>query len=117
MKVIQYSKWIGLPLSIRAKIAHKFGIAKVRSTSVINNTVVDDGYDVHAVENTLSIEAMQNYMHSKETDANLLLEELAHFIDNPIVHPEVKVDVEVKEEIKEQAKEAPKKKAVKKAEK
>lgn len=72
--MIQYSKWLAIPLGTRVKIAQEFGIAKNRSTSVINNVVVDDGYVITEVENAMNVQTMQKFCDSKEKDANVLLD-------------------------------------------
>lgn len=57
-----YSHWIGLPLSTRALIAQKFGIAKVSSTHVVGNEVVSDGYKIQDVERVLSSDEVKEYV-------------------------------------------------------
>lgn len=85
---------MSIPLPTRQKIAHEFGIAKVRSISVVNDVVMDDGYDIRNVENSLSVEAMQNFTESKEKDPNTLLDlviakvnAVVEVIPQPIIPP------------------------------
>jgi len=67
-----YSKWLGLPLVKRAEIATKFGIAKVRSTHVSNDQVVDDGYNVKDIESALALDKLQAHFDTKEKDPHVL---------------------------------------------
>lgn len=99
--ILPYSKWVGLSLPTRQKIAQQFGIAKHRSTSVINNVVADDGYNVHDVENALTIEALQTFLHSKETDILFLFEHLVSVAEGRAVIEIVEVNVPVKSEDEE----------------
>lgn len=82
--VIQYSKWLAIPLSTRAKIAEKFGVAKTRSTSVIDNVVVDDGYEIHAVETAVNRKALQEFLNSDEADINALLQHLVEVMEGRV---------------------------------
>lgn len=90
---IQYSKWMAIPLGTRVKIAQEFGIAKNRSTSVINNVVVDDGYVITDVENSMNVNAMQAFVDSKEKDENTLLDLVVAKVEyvQPVVVPVVQV--------------------------
>lgn len=90
---ISYSKWLSAPLYQRAKIAQEFGIAKVRPTHVSDNKVVDDGYDLHTVESSLSVEAMQSFLKTTETDANILLENLFNWADGKYEIEEEKEEI------------------------
>ncbi len=82
--MIPYSLWLAVPLSTRARIAHQFGIAKVRSTHVSNNQVVDDGYDVHTIEHVLSLEVMQGFLNSKEKDVMVLFKNLVDVMEGKV---------------------------------
>lgn len=70
--MLLYSNWIKLPLYVRAEIAQKFGIAKVGPTHVQDNVVVSDGYKIEDIERAMNIEALQEYLGSKEKDSTIL---------------------------------------------
>ena len=78
---LSYSKWLSIPLYLRAKIAHEFGIAKVRSTHVSDNQVVDDGYNLHDIENTLTKERLETFLNTKSDDMNVLMDLLVDWAD------------------------------------
>ncbi len=67
-----YGQWLSLPLSTRIGIASHFGIRKVRSTHVVNDEIADDGYVVHDIEAALSLESIQKFLDTKETDFQTL---------------------------------------------
>lgn len=69
-----YSKWTELPITARIKLANDFGIPRIRSVHVSDNRIVDDGYDLKAVEKALAVEKLQVYLNSKETDTDKLWE-------------------------------------------
>lgn len=62
------------------QIATIFGIAKVRSTHVVDNRIQDDGYNVKDIESALTVEKMKEYVGVNEKDAvalfNLLVKKL-----------------------------------------
>lgn len=76
-----YSHWLALPLSTRAEIASKFGIAKTGPTHVFDNRIQSDGYAIQDVENALGMEALQTFVGSKETDMNVLFTKLVDIIE------------------------------------
>jgi hypothetical protein len=61
-----------LPLTKRADIARRFGIAKVRATHVSNNQVIDDGYNIKDIENATSVEQLQVKLNTNESDHDAL---------------------------------------------
>lgn len=90
-----YSKWLALPLSKRAELAARFGIAKVRPTHVFNNEIADDGYNVKDVEHHISTEKIQALFETKEQDPDVLWDMLLNGQPEvkpaPVETPPVKV--------------------------
>lgn len=70
--MLLYHVWMQVPISTRHKIAEAFGFKKVRSTHVSNNEIVDDGFVIKDIEEALTVEKMQSYTGSTETDMNIL---------------------------------------------
>lgn len=71
-----YSKWFGLPINKRHKIAQAFNIQKKGSTEVFDNTIRNDGYLIKDIEEALTLEAMQKYLGSKEKNISKLFDKL-----------------------------------------
>jgi hypothetical protein len=61
-----------VPIATRHKLAEVFGFKKVRSTHVSNDIVVDDGFNIKDIEDALTVEKMQDYTFSTETDMGIL---------------------------------------------
>lgn len=74
MSIFLYSHWLKLPISTRNEIARIFGIARTKPTHVADNVVVEDGYNIHDVENALSDAALRKYLESEEEDFSTLWE-------------------------------------------
>lgn len=74
--MFSYSKWLETPLHVRAKIAEQFGVPKIRSTHVSNNVVVDDGYNVKDIERVVSVENLQEFLSTNESDLEVLFQRL-----------------------------------------
>lgn len=70
--IFLYSHWIALPLPTRHEIARQFGIVKKSPTHVFDNVVKDDGFLVKDIESALTIEAIQKYLGTNDTDMVLL---------------------------------------------
>ena len=87
-----YGHWLKLPISTRHAIADKFGIVKKGSTEVFNDTIKSDGYLIQDIEGALSLDAMQHYLDTEETNAAVLWTMLVDKIEG-IVNP-VKVTAE-----------------------
>lgn len=66
--MILYGSWIAQPLTLRHKIAAQFNIKKTGPTEVVANEVTRDGYNLKDIESALTIEALQAYLSSTETD-------------------------------------------------
>lgn len=79
-----YSRWLSLSVSTRQKIAEIFNIPKTGSTHVVDNRIESDGYNVQALEEKLSKEAMQKYLVLDEQDKDKLFEILVECIENPL---------------------------------
>lgn len=67
-----YSKWLSLDLPTRIKIAEIFDIIKRGSTHVVDNRIQSDGYNIEEVEAKLSVENLQKYLVTKESDPHVL---------------------------------------------
>lgn len=89
MNMINYMTWLKTPLITRVKIAQQFGIAKLRSTHVSNDVVVDDGYNIADVERAMSVEAMQLFTESKEKNVLVLFQMVVDKLEGKVVEKEV----------------------------
>lgn len=109
--MIPYTRWTGIPLSTRIKIAEQFNIPKVRSTHVSNDYVQDDGYNVKDMETALSVPNMQAYLNSTETDLMILFQQMVDKVEGKVVEgyaptalieetPPLKVGKKIKKETK-----------------
>lgn len=83
LQMILYSSWLKLPIHIRHKIAADFGIVKKGSTHVFNNEIQSDGFLIHEVEAALSVEALQAFLGTRETDHITLWNEMVYRAENP----------------------------------
>lgn len=87
-----YGNWLRLPISTRHAIAQAFHIHKKNPTHVVNNYVQDDGYPVGDVESALSVDAIQKFVGSDETNADVLWEMCMAKVENrPAVISEIQV--------------------------
>lgn len=93
--VFMYSRWMALPLSTKAKLATQFGIPKNGAIEVYANTIKSDGYLVHDIENALTLNAMQKFLGSDETDGNILWEYLINKIENRTQKMEENIKIEI----------------------
>ncbi len=114
-----YPKWVQLPLSTRQAIATQFGVAKVRSIHVSDNQVVDDGFNIEALDAALTDAKIEEFLGVESTDSLVLWDLLIARFENPVVEvvdspanietpvePVIETSVEApKEEIKEEIKE------------
>jgi len=89
--MLLYSQWLSLPINVRHKIASDFKIQKKTPTHVQDNIIVSDGYNLHDVENALTVEALQNYLHVGEKDLNILW----NMLINPVHESNVVTDVPI----------------------
>jgi hypothetical protein len=85
--MIQYSKWLSLPLTTRQKIAGQFGITQVSSIEVFANTVKSDGYLVKDIEDALTREKMEAYIGRKSDSITDLFEWVVQKIDGKYIEP------------------------------
>ncbi len=86
-----YSQWLSLPINVRVEMAQKFGIQKKNPTHVQDNVIVNDGYLIQEVENALTLENLQSYLETNETDMNILWDMIRnpqHYAFKGIVEPE-----------------------------
>ncbi len=70
--MILFSQWLSLPLSTRHKIASEFGIEKKGPTEVFNNTIKSDGFLIKDIESALTVERIQKYFGTTETNLTVL---------------------------------------------
>lgn len=63
-----YSSWQKLSTETKAKIAAKFGISKSLPTHVFDNRVIQDGYPINDIESKLTLDSVQKFLGSNETD-------------------------------------------------
>jgi len=76
-----YSQWANLPLETRNKIAGEFGIIRKGSVEVFANTIKSDGYLIKDVEAALTLNKLQNYLGTSETDHTVLWNYLVDKMD------------------------------------
>lgn len=98
MNLLPFSIWMKTPLGTRIKIAQEFGITKHRATHVADNQVIDDGYNMVEIEKALSVEKLQNFLHSSELEITILFQNLVDVMEgkvailvNQVIEPEVLV--------------------------
>lgn len=70
--MILYSSWLKLPLSTRNKVAEKFKLSKTGPTHVFGKDVIQDGYDLKNIEGALTVDNMQKFLNSTETNPEAL---------------------------------------------
>ena len=80
-----YSKWRMLPIHVRQKFASDFGVIKKGSTHVFDNRIESDGYDIAEIEEVFTIEKLQNYLKTKSSDPDKLVNMLIERVNNPMV--------------------------------
>lgn len=80
-----YPKWSKLPLPTRQGLAALFGVARTRSTHVVDNQVADDGYRIEDLDNAFSTERVQEYVGSKEKDVLVLWDLMVSKFETPEV--------------------------------
>lgn len=95
--MIQYSKWMDLPLYIKSKLAEQFKLERIRPIHVANNTVIDDGFNLKDVEQVFTIESLQMFLETKEKEVDVLLEILKNWADGTYTIPVEEKLAEVKE--------------------
>ncbi len=72
--MINYFYWLEKPWEIRLKLAESFGLKRAGGTVVENDRVTSDGYTQDAVYQAFSIERMQEFLGSKETNPVVLFD-------------------------------------------
>lgn len=103
--ILPYTKWLALGLGTRVKLAQVFGIAKLRSTHVSDNHVMDDGYNIKDVENAMSVPSLQTYLNSAETDIIVLFQMAIDKVEGkttPIIDEAIVTSAEVELEEEEE---------------
>ena len=90
-----YSSWCALSLETRFKIAKEFGIEKKGPTEVFSNQIKNDGFLLKDIETALSLNNLQKYLGTQETDLPILWGWLIDKIEGrsipePIIQEEAK---------------------------
>lgn len=82
-------QWLGLPIHVRDRLKILFNIPKSAGSMVENNKVISDG---HTNEDLLrvSLEAMQTYLGSTETEFYALLNQVVEKIEKEINNEEIR---------------------------
>ena len=94
-----YSHWLSLSIGVRHQIAHKLGIVKKYPTEVQDNQIKTDGYDLKDIEVALSVENLQKFLQTNETDHETLIKWL---IEGKPQTPEIEKHLEEIEVVKTQ---------------
>lgn len=76
---------MALPLETKIKLSKVFGFAKTSPTHVSDNKVVSDGYKIEDVEHAMNLDAIQNYLGTKEKDFSLLWDMLLLKVEGKLV--------------------------------
>jgi hypothetical protein len=63
-----YYLWHGVSLNTRHAIAKVFNIPKRGSTEVVDNQIKSDGYVIAEIDSILTVDALQKYIGTQETD-------------------------------------------------
>lgn len=85
-----YSHWCALSITTRHKLASEFGIIKKGSTEVFDNQIKHDGYVIKDIESALTLDAIQKYLGTTETDLQILWGWLVDKIEGRgIITPEI----------------------------
>lgn len=94
-----YTLWLNLSLATRNKIAKEFNIAKTSSIEVVDNYVKSDGFRVHDVENALTVQSLQSFLGTEESDMAVLWVEMVKKIESVVdVIPQPKMPEPIKPE-------------------
>lgn len=72
MSMVLYYQWLQLPLATRAKIAQEFGFIKKGPTEVFSNTIKSDGYLIKDIDEAITLNGLQKYLGTTETDFTIL---------------------------------------------
>ena len=72
-----------LPIHVRQKFASDFGVIKKGSTHVFDNRIESDGYDIAEIEEVFTIEKLRNYLKTKSSDPDKLINMLIERVNNP----------------------------------
>lgn len=78
-------------MATRSKIAEAFGFIKVRPTHVVNNEIADDGFNVKDIEAAITVEKLQHFLQSLESDLDKLFDLLVDTLEGRM--PENTIDM------------------------
>ncbi len=90
--VFLYSKWMALPLATKLLLSKQFGFSKTGSTHVSDNRVIDDGYKIIDVENTMNTDAIQKYLGQKYTDFDLMWSDMIAKVEGRTIEKTLTTD-------------------------
>jgi len=65
---VSVPEWLKLPMEMRIKLRDVFKVPKSQGSWVENNEVRSDGHTHQDLQSAITVEAMQNYTGSKDTD-------------------------------------------------
>lgn len=88
------TQWLGLSMPLRMKLKEVFVIPRSSGTHVQDNTIISDGH-THGDLAHITVEKMQTYLHSEETDFFELLNASINKAAVQILPTEEKTDVPV----------------------
>jgi len=100
-----YSHWLKLPIVTRHHIARVFSIPKTGATEVSDNQVVKDGYKIEDIEGRLTVDALQIFLDTDETNMKYLWEDMVAKVEGRA--PTAREPVSVQDPIEPQSSSAP----------
>lgn len=80
-------EWLKVPMEIRVKLKEVFNIPRSKGTVIEDNRVMSDGHTIEDLQ-AVTIEKMQNYLDSEETDFVQLFNKCVQRIEDEI-EPEI----------------------------
>ncbi len=80
-------QWLQLPIPVRTQLKKVFGIPRSSGTVVEDNRVTTDGH-THGDLAFITVEKMQDFTHSEETDFFVLFEKTLAIVDGIVAVPD-----------------------------
>lgn len=105
--MISPSLWLSLKKETREVLARELNIPRSKNVEVVDNRVVCDGHSVEDLYRGVTLEKLQEFVDSKETDVLKLFGEAVKKVENPETEPPQEINTDVKP--KRAKKETPKK--------
>ncbi len=90
--ILNLHLWVSLPNEVRFRIRHLFKIPQSGNVFVNDGKIETDGTTVEDFK-ALTVEKMQDYLESKETDFNKLFDLVVKKIQEPIINANPTEDV------------------------